>query len=266
MALPGPADDTTALVTGASSGIGEHFARQLAGRGHHVTLVARRRDRLEALAAELGGSERALVAPADLADPAARDGLEAAVRGSGRSVTVLVNNAGFGVYEPFAASGRARELEQVRVLVEAVVDLTHRFWGGMCAAGRGAVINVSSTSAFQALPYNAGYAAAKAHVLLLSEALHAEGAEHGVTATAVCPGPVSTGFQEASDVPGFFSRLPRAVWIGPDRVARDGLRAADRGRRAVVPGGPGVRAAFGPNRMAPTALTNRIAGRAMRKS
>jgi short-subunit dehydrogenase len=264
MPLPSPSDSSTALVTGASSGIGAAHARALGRRGHHVTLVARRSDRLEALAAELGGDARAAVMPADLADPAARDGLAADVQRGGRDVDVLVNSAGFGVYEPFVESDRERELEQVRLLVEAVVDLTHRCLPGMVSRRRGAVVNLSSTSAFQALPYNAGYAAAKAHVLLLSEALSAEVAEHGVTVTAVCPGPVDTEFQDASDA-RFAAGFPRAIWVSAERVASDALAAVEAGKRMVIPGGPLVRAAFGPNRYVPPALTLPVAKKIMER-
>ena len=141
-----------------------------------MTLVARREERLRALAEELAREHgvRAEVVPCDLADAAARDAMVAAVADRGLTVEILVNNAGFGVYEPFAESDRARELEQVRVLVEAVVDLTKRWYPDMVGRGRGAVLNVSSTSALQPLPYNATYAAAKAYVQLFSEALWAE--------------------------------------------------------------------------------------------
>jgi uncharacterized protein len=260
MPLPDPSGDSTALITGASSGIGEQFARQLAARRHHVTLVARRRDRLDALAAEFG---EAAVLPADLADAEQRDALAARVQEGGRAVSILVNNAGFGIYEAFARSDRARELTQMRVLVEAVVDLTHRFLPAMVDRGRGAIITLSSTSGFQPAPYNAGYAAAKAYVLSLSESLHGELAGTGVTATAVCPGPVATEFQEASEA-GFAERLPRVAWVSAERVVRDALAAAERGKRVIVPGGVVVKASFHPNRFVPTALTNPVIKRLMR--
>jgi uncharacterized protein len=263
MPLPPPSPQATAVVTGASSGIGEQFARQLAARGHHVTLVARRRDRLEALAAELGGPERAAVAATNLAADPSRDALAETVTRGGREVEVLVNCAGFGVYEPFAASDRGRELEQVRLLVEAVVDLTHRWLPGMVARRRGAVITVSSSSGFTPAPYNAGYAAAKAHALFLSEALHEEVAEHGVTVSAVCPGPVRTGFQATSDA-AFSERIPAALWVSAERVAADGLAAAEAGKRLVIPGGPAVRAAFAGNRYAPIPLVLEVTKRLMR--
>jgi len=251
MSLPPPAADSIALVTGASSGIGEQFARQLSQRGHRLAMVARREDRLTALAEELGGPDRAVAIGADLAVPDDRDRIASRLEELGAVVEVLVNNAGFGVYEPFAESRRELELLQVRVLVEAVVDLMSRYLPGMVKRGRGAIINMSSTAGFQPLPYNAGYAAAKSHVLLLSEGVHAEVAGRGVTVTAVCPGPVPSGFQEASDAGYFAEKLPKFTFVSPERVARDALAAADKGRLSVIPGGPQVRAAYGPNRRLP---------------
>jgi short-subunit dehydrogenase len=263
MALPPPAPDSIALVTGASSGIGEQFARQLCGRGYRVVLVARREDRLAALADELGGSARAVAIAADLSVPADRDRLAARLEELGARVEILVNNAGFGIYQPFAEAGREREVNQVRVLVEAVVDLMARYLPGMVARGRGSIINMSSTAGFQALPYNAGYAAAKSHVLLLSEAVHAEVGDRGVTVTAVAPGPVPSGFQEASDASYFTDKMPNITFVSPERVATDALAGAERGKRVVIPGPLHVRAAFGPNRIAPRGLSLRVSKRLM---
>lgn len=257
--LPAPREGATALVTGASSGIGEQLARRLAARGHHVTLVARSAGRLEALAAELGNAD---ARPADLSDPAARDALAAAVD---RDVEILVNCAGFGVYTAFGETPRERELEQVRLLVEAPVDLMLRYLPAMVQRGRGAVINVSSTAGLQPLPYNAGYAAAKAHTLLLSEGVGAEVRDKGVTVTAVCPGPVPTGFQAASSAT-FAEKLPKITWVSPERVAQDALRAADRGRRSVIPGGLPVKLAFALNRFTPPAISLPISKRLMKAS
>jgi len=256
MPLPPRDAASTALVTGASSGIGAEFARALAVRGHGVTLVARRADRLERLAKRLSDHHdvRAEFIAADLTDPSERDRLAGEVDELGLTVEILVNNAGFGVYEPVAASDRLRELEQVRLLVEAVVDLDARYVPAMVERGRGAIVNVSSTSGFQPLPGNANYAASKAFVLFHGEALHEEVAKRGVTVTTVCPGPVRTEFQETS-APVFVDRFPKALWVSAARVAEDGLRAAERGRRTVVPGGPAVRAAFAPNRTIPSAIT-----------
>ncbi|MBV9310522.1 MAG: SDR family oxidoreductase [Solirubrobacterales bacterium] len=265
MSIPQPDSNSVALVTGASSGIGEQFARQLVERGHRVAIVARREDRLQALAEELGGSERAVVLAADLAVPEDRDRLAAKLEELGAQVEILVNNAGFGVYDTFVRAGRERELQQVRVLVEAVVDLMSRYLPAMCERQRGTVINMSSTSGFQALPYNAGYAAAKAHVLLLSEAVHAEVKDRGVTVTAVCPGPVPTEFQDTSDAAYFAERLPKFTFASPERVVSDALRAAERGRISVIPGGPQVRAAFGPNRVMPRWATLPVSKRLMER-
>jgi short-subunit dehydrogenase len=159
------------------------------------------------------------------------------IEARGLTVEVLVNNAGFGVYMDFAESEREREVEQARVHVEAVVDLTHRFLPGMLERGRGAVINTSSTSAFQPIPGNAGYSAAKAYVLVFSEALHEETRKSGVTVTALCPGPVETGFQDASGAHDFAKTLPKPMWKDADKVVAAGLNAADKGKRMVVPGG-----------------------------
>jgi short-subunit dehydrogenase len=256
VALPPPAAGSTALVTGASSGIGRELARGLAARGHGVTLAARRIERLRELASELHDAHgvRAEALATDLADPAERDRLAAEVERLGLTVEVLVNNAGFGVYRRFVDSDRERELEQVRLLVEAVVDLDARYVPGMVARGRGAVLNLASVAGFQALPGNGTYSAGKSFVLLHSEALHEEVRDSGVTVTAVCPGPVETEFQEVSE-PLFTERLPRAVLASPQRVAADSLKAVERGGRTVIPGGPAVRAFFGPNRMIPSRLT-----------
>jgi hypothetical protein len=266
LALPDPGPHATALITGASSGIGEAFARELAARGHSVTLVARRADRLERLADELRAEHgvRVEVIPTDVGNPQEREDLVEEVENRGLAVNLLVNNAGFGIYAPFVEVGLAREFEQVELLVGAVMDLTGRLLPGMLARGRGAIVNVSSTAAFQALPGNGTYAAGKAWVLLHSEALHEEVKGRGVTVTAVCPGPVRSGFQEASE-PLFADRLPKFVWRDPDRVARDGLRAVQRGKRSVIPGGPLVKMFFGFNRVAPAWLAVPVARRMMSK-
>jgi short-subunit dehydrogenase len=263
LSLPEPSAESIALITGASSGIGEQFARQLADRGHRVALVARREERLRELADQLGGEERAVVIPADLAVESERDRLAGQLDQLGARVDILVNNAGFGLYRPFVETGREQELGQLRLLAEAVVDLMARYLPGMVERRQGAVINMSSTAGLQALPFNAGYSAAKGYVLLLSEAVHAEVRDHGVTVTAVCPGPVPSGFQEASDAGYFAERLPKFTFVTPQRVAEDALRAAAQGKISVIPGGPQVRLAFGPNRKMPRWLVLPISKRLM---
>ena len=171
MTLPPPSQDAVAVVTGASSGIGEQFARQLVARGYRVVVTARREDRLQQLCTELGGDEHAVAVGTDLAIPEDRDRLAARIDELGAQVDILVNNAGLGIYTKFGAEGRDKELQMLRVDVEAVADLMLRYLPGMVDRGRGAIINLSSVSGFQPSPYNAGYAAAKAYVLWLSEAV-----------------------------------------------------------------------------------------------
>jgi hypothetical protein len=160
-------------------------------------------------------------------------------------------------------SGRDRELEQVHVLVEASVDLIARCLPGIVERRRGAVTNMSSSAGFQPLPYNAAYAAARGYLLLLSEAVHAEVEEYAVTVTVVCPGPVPSGFEQASDAGYFADRLPMMAFVSAERAAREGLAAADKGRISVIPGGPQVRAALAPNRKFPSWLVLPISKRMM---
>jgi short-subunit dehydrogenase len=238
MALPTPQADSTAVVTGASSGIGEEIARLLAARGHGLVLVARREERLTELAAELAGSHdiRAEAIGADLADPAARDALEKRIGEMGLTVEVLVNNAGFGGFGAFAEQDREREVGMIRLNVEALVDLEGRFLPGMVERGGGAVINIASTASFQPIPDNATYAATKAFVLSHGEAVHEELRGSGVTLTTVCPGPVKTEFADVAGIGGAEERTPEFVWSTPEQVAEAAVGGAERGKRVVVPG------------------------------
>jgi uncharacterized protein len=237
MALPEPREASTALITGASSGIGAAIADSLAKRGHALTLVARREDRLSELASELHERHgvRAGVIACDLADPGQRDLLAAKLDELGLEVTVLVNNAGFGTAGDFVDADRERQVEMVRVNCETVVDLSGRYLPGMVERGSGAVINIASLAAFQPLPKNATYAASKAFVLSYTEALHHELKGAGVTATAVCPGPVRTEFVEAAGIPRA-DDTPGFIWMSAEDVAEDSVKAAEAGKRAVVPG------------------------------
>lgn len=236
MALPSPAPDRAAIVTGASSGIGEQFAAILARRGYHVVVVARSVDRLEALAARLGPSVHPL--PADLADRADRAALPDRVAALGLTPDILINNAGFSTLGVVAKAIPEREVNLVDVDVAAVVDLCSRFLPGMVERQRGAVLNVASIAGFGPLPGQAAYGAAKAFVLSYTHSLRGELRGTGVSATALCPGPVDTGFGEAA---GFSkeeaeSALPRAMWIPADKVARVGLDGLAAGKAVVVPG------------------------------
>ncbi len=262
--LPDPSAGFTALITGASSGIGAEFARALGRRGHSLTLVARRMERLRALATEISAEQDVHVEclAVDLTDAEQRERLHAEVLARGQEVQLLVNCAGFGIYEPFVASERELELEQIRLLVEAVVDLDARFLPAMVRRDSGAVVNVASTAGFQPLPGNGTYSASKAFVLAHSEALAEELRGTGVGVTAVCPGPVPTEFFEIGR-PLVVHRIPRIFWCSPERVAEDGLRAAGRGAGCVVPGSRLVRAFYGPYRTAPRRIAAPIARRLM---
>jgi short-subunit dehydrogenase len=238
MALPRPSASSTALITGASAGIGDAIARELARRGHGVTLVARREQRLNELADELRQAYGVRADPivADLGDHDARDHLEGRLRELGLMVEILVNNAGFGGSGDVATTDRERLASMVRLNCEALLDLQARFTPEMVERGRGAVINVASTAAFQPIPGTATYAATKAFVLSLTEATHAELSESGVTATALCPGPVKTEFAEVAGVGGAEENLPGVFWTDVEDVARAAVDGADSGKRVVVPG------------------------------
>lgn len=239
MSLPAPAADRTAVVTGASSGIGVELARELARRGHGVTLVARRADKLAALADELGATGvRAEVLAADLADRDVRAGLLGRIDELGLTPDILVNNAGLSTLGPVAAADPAAEMHMVEVDVVAVADLCTRFLAGMVERGRGAVLNMASTAAFQPLPGQAGYGASKAFVLSYTRSLGGELRGTGVTATCLCPGPVHTGFGEAA---GFAAddaeaSLPSFLWETPEAVARTGIDALAAGHPVAIPG------------------------------
>ena len=190
----------TALVTGASRGIGSEIARQLAAKGHDLVLVARSRQDLEALASELSGAHgvRCEVITADLADPAAPQAVFDAVKGLGLEVDVLVNNAGFGSTGAFVELDLAWELAMVQVNCTALTALTGLFLPGMVARKRGRVLNIASTAGFQAGPFMAVYYATKAYVISFSEAVAMELDGSGVTVTAHCPGATASAFGEVS--------------------------------------------------------------------
>ena len=239
MTIPSPSPSSTCVVTGASSGIGADIARELAGRGRGVTLVARREERLKALADELSTKHgvRAEVVSADLADPASRQAMIDTIAERGLVVDVLVNNAGFSTSGKVHQSDRAAELSMIRTNVEAVVDLCAAYVPGMVNRGAGAVLNVASTAAFQPLPGQAGYAASKAFVLRFTEAMHEELSGTGVTATALCPGPVRTEFVDVmTGGRGESMKTPDFVWMSSEDTARAGVEGMLRGRRIVVPG------------------------------
>jgi len=249
-----------ALITGASSGIGRAFAVALATAGTDVVLVARRRDRLEDLAAELrahGGEVEVLVA--DLTDQDQLAGVEARVDGRARPVDLLVNNAGFATSGHFAALPVDGEVAEIRLNVVAPVRLTRAALPGMIERHRGGIVNVSSIASLQPLPHWATYAATKAYLTSFSEAVHEEVRGHGVVVLALLPGFTRTEFLGHVGVPPV--GIPGPFWMAPEVVVRSALRALDGRRASRVPGllNRGVATV---SRLTPRALSRRIVARA----
>ena len=227
---------TTSLVTGASSGLGEQFARQLAARGGDLVLVARSADRLEALADDLRARHRVTVTtlPADLSLPA--EVSRVAAHAATTQIDVLVNNAGFGTYGTFADLDAGREHDEIMVNAVAAVDLAHAVLPGMLGRRRGGIITVASAASFQPSPHQAVYGATKAFALAFSEALWAETRGTGVRILALCPGPVATGYFTAlGDQDATTSVIYRRM-ADPADVVKTALRAFDRDTMTVVPG------------------------------
>ena len=266
MALPAPSENSVALVTGASSGIGVEIARELAARGHGLALAARREERLVALAGELSDAHgiRAEAFRADLGALPGRDDLAARIAEAGLDVEILVNNAGFGDFGDFHKTDRERNVRMIELNCTALTDLQGRYLPPMVERGRGAVINIASMAAFQPLPGNAVYAATKAFVLSLSEAVHNEVAGRGVTVTAVCPGPVKTEFVAEAGMTGAEDKTPGFVWTDVEEVARAAVAGAEKGKRVVVPGGLFNRAGALGGQHAPRAVLLPLTRRAWR--
>ncbi|GGQ47879.1 SDR family NAD(P)-dependent oxidoreductase [Couchioplanes azureus] len=246
-----------ALITGASSGIGAAYAREFAARGADLVLVARSEGAMHRLADELRGTHgrQVHVVPADLAEPGAADRVATRVAALGVDVDVLVNNAGFGMHGDFAAADAGRITEQIQLNCVALVDLTRRFLPAMVARGRGAVVNVASTAAFQPLPHMAVYGATKAFVLSFSEALYAEVKPAGVRVVAICPGATETPF---FDVAGEDAAVGKKRT--PQQVVATTLAALGRGRPSRVDGLANALLAVA-TRWAPRRMVIAMAGR-----
>lgn len=227
---------TCALVTGASGGIGEELARLLAADGRDLVLVARRRDKLEALAAELSAKHnvRARALASDLARPAAPREIFEELEREGVRVEVLINNAGFGSYGPFVETDLRAELDLLEVNIVALTHLTKLFLPAMVARRRGYVMQVASTAAFQPGPLMAVYYASKAYVLHFSEALANELEGTGVVVSALCPGPTETGFVAAAGMSD--SKLFDRGAMSAREVAEAGYRGLLKGKAIVIPG------------------------------
>lgn len=232
------ANDESALVTGATSGIGEAFARRLAARGHHLVLVARDRGRLERVAHELEHAHRTTteVLAADLRVQGELARVEARVAASERPVTTLINSAGHGSRGSLSELDIGAESGQIALNVTAVVRLTHAALAAMVPRRSGAIVNVSSAAGFQPAPFNAVYAATKAFVTSFTEAVHEEAVTTGVKVTCLCPGFTRTGFQRAAGVGADW--LPAFAWSTAEEVASAGLAALDRNQALCVPGLP----------------------------
>jgi hypothetical protein len=237
MAIPAPRQGGAALITGASSGIGAELARQLSERGHDAILVARRRDRLDHLAAELRArnGHRAEVIACDLADADARAGLGDEIASLGLEVDILILCAGFGIAGPFLEQSDDRITGMLRTNIEATIGLSRALIPPMAEGGSGAVLIVSSMAGNQPMPNFGVYAATKAAITSFAEALHAELRPRGVTVTALCPGGVRTEFSEVAGATKAERRTPSAFMIDPDECAREALVALEQGRRMVVP-------------------------------
>jgi len=245
---------SVALVTGASAGLGVEFARQLSKRGHSLVLAARRKDRLEELAKDLGDA-RAIAIDLSKKDSAAK--LLADIEANGETVDLLVNNAGFGLIGRFAELDGKRERQMIDLNVGALTDLCRAVAPGMIARKSGAILNVASTAAFQPGPKMAVYFATKAFVLSLSEALHEELKPHGIKVSCLCPGPTRTEFGEVAGFggSGAFDRLA----MGAAEVVEIGLKGLDANKAVVIAGLVNKVGAFS-TRLAPRSTVRKIAG------
>lgn len=255
-----------ALVTGASSGIGESLARRLAERGHDLVLVARDQGRLEVLAKELQGSYNAAaqVLPADLTDPAQLQKVEDRCRDTAAPIDVVVNNAGLGSFGPFHTLDLDNEIREIQLNVVALVRLTHAAAAEMVPRGKGAILNVSSLAGFQPSPVMAVYSATKAFVTSFTEAVHEELKKTGVSVTVLCPGFTHTGFQDSANVPAA-NELPEFMWQSADEVAVAGLDGLAKNRAVVIPGA--INKALGTfSSITPHAITRRIGGAVIKRT
>ena len=243
-----------ALVTGASAGLGVEFARQLSKRGHRLVLAARRKDRLEELARELGNARAVAI---DLSKATASAKLMADIEANGETVDLLVNNAGFGLIGRFAELDAKRERQMIDLNIGALTDLCRAVAPAMIARKSGSILNVASTAAFQPGPKMAVYFATKAFVLSLSEALHEELKPHGIKVTCLCPGPTRTEFGEVAGFGGN-GMFDRVAMDAPE-VVEAGLKGLDSNRAVVVTGWLNKVGAAS-TRFAPRSVVRKIAG------
>ncbi len=255
------------LVTGASGGIGEAIARELAARGSHLVVTARREDRLHALAAELSRRHgvRVDVAPADLAAPGGPDALVQALGARDLSIDHAILNAGAGVYGPLAEAAPGSQTAMVRLNCEAIVALAHALVPAMVARRRGGLLLVASTASFQPAPHYAVYAASKAFVKSFGVALAEELRASGVTVSVLCPGPVATEFHARAGIGAELPATLRPLALPANEVARAALDGFERGETIVVPG-VGNQLQRGIAALTPDTLAAALAGRVLRRA
>ncbi|AFY49586.1 short-chain dehydrogenase of unknown substrate specificity [Nostoc sp. PCC 7524] len=226
---------STALITGASGGIGKAFAQELAARQTNLVLVARSEAKLHQLAQELREQYqiRVDVIVTDLTEPDATAAVFEITKTKGLTIDLLINNAGFGDYGDFAKSDRERQVKMVQLNVLALVDLTHRFLPLMRQRGSGSIINVASITAFQPIPYLSVYAASKAFIVSFSEALWAENRQYGVRVLVTCPGPTETDFFTEANFPPALAETTNKV-MTTEEVVRHSLKALERGEPTLI--------------------------------
>jgi uncharacterized protein len=249
----------TVLITGASSGLGVGFARAYAARGENLILVARRADRLQALASELSAKHGITAIPlsTDLTEAGAIARLQLEIEDTGLTVTRLINNAGYGLRGAFADMDGPSQARMVDLNCRAVVEMCHAVLPQMQQAGEGGILNIASTAAFQPGPWMAVYYASKAFVLSFSEALHHELRDQNIHVSALCPGPTRTEFFDLADMTD--TALSRYMAGDAGKVVRDGMRALDRNSAVAVSGVLNA-AIAGSIRFTPRPLARRIAG------
>ncbi|MEH2071162.1 MAG: SDR family oxidoreductase [Nostoc sp.] len=228
---------STALITGASSGIGKAFAQELAARKVNLVLVARSEDKLNQLAKELKEQYKIQVdiIVKDLTEPNAATAIFDITKAKGLTIDLLINNAGFGSYGDFAESEGERQVKIVQLNILALVDLTHKFLPLMRQRSSGSIINVSSITGFQPIPYVSVYAASKAFIISFSEALWAENHQHGVRILVTCPGPIETNFFTEANFPPALAGSTEKVYSS-EEVVRASLKALDEGQPTVIIG------------------------------
>lgn len=257
----------TALITGASSGIGEAFSEALIKQGLDLILVARSGDKLYATAARLAKiypGRRVEVIAADLSLPHPGATLAKKVEALGLTVDVLVNNAGFGLAGHFHKNDAVRQQQMIALNIGAVVDLAQTFLPQMAERGVGAIINIASLAGFQPTPFMTVYGATKAFVLSFSEGLWAEYRRKGIRVLAVCPGPVDTAFFEATGDASLRKAVPLGIMLTAEQVVESSLKALVQGKSFVVPGAALKIASLLP-RLMPRAVVAGLAARTMKR-